>query len=80
MTSIPVSIARKNIYKLVDEVSRSHAPVSIVGRRHAAVLISSDDWRAIEETLYLLAVPGMRETIVQGMKTPLRKCRKRLAW
>lgn len=80
MTSIPVSIARKHFYQLVDEVARSHVPVSIIGRRNAAVLINRDDWRAIEETLHLLAVPGMRESIVTGLKTPIRQCRKRLSW
>lgn len=50
----------------------------ISGKRANAVLISADDWSAIQETLYLLAVPGMRESIKQGMAEPLAKSAKKI--
>lgn len=71
MTTLTATEARANLYKLLDEVAQSHEPVLITGKRMNAVLISEDDWRAMEETIYLLSVPGMRESIVQGMTTPL---------
>jgi len=71
MTTLTATEARANLYKLLDEVAQSHEPVLITGKRTNAVLISEDDWRAMEETIYLLSVPGMRESIVQGMTTPL---------
>ncbi len=80
MTNMPVSIARAKLYKLVDETSASHQPVQITGRRNSAVLISEEDWRAIQETLYLISIPGMRESIREGLKTPVSKCRKEVRW
>lgn len=80
MTNLPVSIARARLYKLVDETAASHQPVQITGRRSSAVLISEEDWRAIQETLYLLSIPGMRESIRKGLKTPVSKCRKKIKW
>ena len=63
---INASDARKRLYNLVDEVKDTHVPVQIVGKRNSAVLISEEDWRAIEETLYLTSIPGMRESIRKG--------------
>ena len=80
MTTLTASKARANLYKLVDGAARSHEPVQITGRRGNAVLVSEEDWRAIQESLYLLSVPGMRESIRRGMKTPARKMSKRLRW
>ncbi len=80
MTSITATEARRRLYALLDEVSESHDPVQIAGKRNSAVLISEDDWRAIQETLYLLSIPKMRESIVKGMKTPVEKCREDLDW
>ena len=71
MTTITATEARKSLYKLLDEVSESHEPVQITGKRGNAVLIAEDDWRAVQETLYLHSVPGMKESIVEGMKTPV---------
>ena len=67
MTTLTVSQTRAKLYKLIDEVSSSHEPVQISGKRSAAVLVSSDDWRAIQETLYLLSIPGMRQSIKKGV-------------
>ena len=67
MTNISITEARANLYKLVDQVSAEGEPILITGKRNNAVLISEDDWRAVQETLYLLSIPGMRETIREGM-------------
>jgi antitoxin YefM len=80
MTTMTATQARKRLYTLVDDVSRSHEPVQIAGKRHSAVLISEDDWRSIQETLYLASIPGMKSSIVRGLKTPVEKCHKDLTW
>ncbi len=80
MTIVTATEARKRLYNLVDNVAESHAPVQIVGKRNSAVLISDEDWRAIQETLYLTSIPGMRESIQAGLKTPVEKCDKELNW
>ncbi len=80
MTSITATEARKQLYGLLDDVADSHEPVQIAGKRHSAVLISEDDWRAVQETLYLTGVLGMRESILKGLKTPVDKCAKDLEW
>ncbi len=77
---INVSKARENLYNLIDEVAQSHEPVLIKGKRNGAVLLSEEDFRAIEETLYLLSIPGMRESIREGMETPLEECHKEPEW
>ncbi len=80
MSSINITNARKNLYKLVEGLSESHEPVHITGKNRSAVLVAEEDWRSIEETLYLLAIPGMRESIVKGMKEPLEKSSTKLEW
>ena len=80
MTTLTATQARKNIYSLVDEVNESHEAIQIQGKRGSAVLISEDDWRSLQETLYLSSVTGMKKSIVKGMKTPVRKCSKKLVW
>lgn len=80
MTTLTASAARSKLYKLLDETATSHEPIQIKGKRVNAVLISEEDWRAINETLYLLSIPGMRESIRRGLKTPLKKCLTKLKW
>ena len=80
MPTLTASEARAKLYKLLDKAAESHEPIEITGKRHNAVLISEDDWRAIQETLFLLSIPGMRESIRKGLKTPLNKCSEKLAW
>jgi prevent-host-death family protein len=80
MTTLSATEARKNLYSLVDDVAESHDPIQIVGKRHSAVLISEDDWRAIQETLYLTSIPGMRESIQDGIKTSVEECDEELEW
>lgn len=72
--------ARKNLYKLVDEVALSHEPVYIAGKRNSAVLVSEGDWNAVQETLCLLSIPGMREAIREGMATDVEDASDDLAW
>ena len=80
MTSIPVTQARSRLYQLVDDAAASHVPVQITGKRSSAVLVSEEDWRSIQETLYLLSIPGMRESIRKGMREPLSKSKTELRW
>jgi prevent-host-death family protein len=80
MTTLTASKARSKLYRLIDETAASHQPVVISGKRTQAVLLSADDWKAIQETLYLLSIPGMRESIRKGLKTPVEKCAKGLKW
>jgi antitoxin YefM len=80
MTNITATEARRRLYNLLDEVAQSHEPVQIAGKRNSAVLIGEDDWRSIQETLYLTSIPGMRESILAGMKTPVEECEEELDW
>ncbi|AJP47429.1 antitoxin [Rugosibacter aromaticivorans] len=80
MRTLTASEARSNLYRLVDEASSNHEPVVITGKRNNAVLVSMDDWAALQETVYLLSIPGMRESIREGMTSPLDECAKELPW
>jgi prevent-host-death family protein len=80
MTTLTASKARAQLYKLMDSVSKSHEPVQITGKRSNAMLVSEEDWSAIQETLYLTSIPGMKESIVKGMKTPVKKLSRELKW
>jgi len=80
MTTINATKARTELYKLLEQVAETREPVHITGRRGSAVLIAEDDWRSIQETLHLLSIPGMRESIIEGMKTPVEECAEELEW
>ena len=80
MTSITATEARRKLYSLLDDVADSHEPIQIAGKRHSAVLVSEDDWRAVQETLYLTGIPGMRASIRKGLKTSVEECSKELDW
>ncbi len=80
MSTITASEARARLYRLMDEVRGSHEHVVITGKRGNAVLLSEDDWQAIQETLHLLSVPGMRESIIEGLETPVEDCAGELDW
>ena len=69
-----------NLHSLIDEAVQSHKPVVIAGKRGNAVLLAEDDWNSINETLYLFSSPGMRESIVDGVKTDLEQCDQALDW
>ena len=80
MTTISVTDARARLYKLVDQAREESEPILITGKRGSVVLISEDDWRAIQETLHLLSVPGMRESIREGMAEPIDECSEKPGW
>ncbi|WP_236015071.1 type II toxin-antitoxin system Phd/YefM family antitoxin [Geomonas anaerohicana] len=80
MKVVSASAARANMYRLIDETAASHEPVCITGKRGNAVMLSEDDWRAVTETLYLLSVPGMRESVLEGMATPVEECSEEPGW
>lgn len=80
MTSMTATEARKQLYKLLDDVAASHEPIEITGKRSNAVLISEDDWRSVQETLHLLSIPGLRESIVEGLATPVEELHEQLDW
>ncbi|MBF0484594.1 MAG: type II toxin-antitoxin system Phd/YefM family antitoxin [Candidatus Omnitrophica bacterium] len=80
MTTITATKARAKLYQLVDSSAESHEPVQITGKRNNAILISEEDWRAIQETLYLVSIPGLRESIIAGGKTSLKNCAAHLKW
>ena len=80
MQILSASEARANLYRLMDQAAESHQPITIAGKRHDVVLLAAEDWQAIQETLYLLSVPGMRESIKDGMAEPIEACSKGLDW
>lgn len=80
MAALTASEARANLYRLIDQAAESHQPIHIAGKRTSAVLLSTEDWDAIQETLYLLSIPGMRESIKEGMAEPLGDSAKDLEW
>ena len=77
---VTASQARAGLYQLIDETAASHRPILISGKRSSAVLVSADDWQAIQETLHLLCIPGMRESIQKGQAEPLSKSSKEPGW
>ena len=80
MTTVNVTEARANLYKLIDDASVSHEPVVITGKRGNAVLLAESDWNAINETLYLLSVPGTRESVLEGMRENIEDTSTELEW
>ena len=80
MTTVNATEARSKLYRLIDEAMQSHEPITITGKRGNAVLIAEQDWNAINETLFLLSIPGMRESIREGMETNLEDCESDLDW
>ena len=80
MKTLTATQVRKDIYRLLDETSETHKPIQITGKRSNAVLISEEDWLSIQETLYLASIPGMQESIVEGLNTPLEETEEELDW
>lgn len=80
MQTLSASTARTNLYRLIDETAESHQPLVITGKRNNAVLVSAEDWAAMQETLFLLSVPNMRESIREGMITPVSELADTLEW
>jgi len=77
---IPVNEAQNQLQNLIDSVNISHQPIVITGISNNAVLLSEADWASVQETLYLLSVPGMRESIQEGLLTPIKECDQELEW
>ncbi|MCD4675794.1 MAG: type II toxin-antitoxin system Phd/YefM family antitoxin [Desulfobacteraceae bacterium] len=80
MATLSATEARKKLYRLIDETSSTHEPITITGKRGNAVLISESDWKAIQETMFLVNIPGMRESILKGLQTPIEDCSEDLDW
>jgi len=80
MSGYTATNARANLYRLIKQVSESHVPIHIMSKQAGAVLVSEEDWSAIQETLHLASIPGMAKSIKEGLKTPLKKCKKDLDW
>ena len=80
MTSLRVTQARSRLYQLLDEAADSHEPIPITGQRSNAVLVSEEDWRGIQETLHLVSIPRMRDSIRKGMAEPLSKASSKPGW
>jgi prevent-host-death family protein len=78
--TVNVSEARATLYALLDEAAASHEPILITGKRANAVLIAEEDWRAVQETLFLVSIPGMRESIREGLATPVEECAEDIQW
>ena len=80
MKTVTASKARANLYRLIEETAISSEPIQITGKKANAVLVSEQDWEAIQETMYLLSIPGMRESIQQGMETSVEECAEEIDW
>lgn len=80
MATINITNARKNLYALVEQVQETHEPLVITGKNGSAVLLSEEDYNAIEETLYLTSIPGMKESLLKGKKEDPKKLSKKLEW
>jgi prevent-host-death family protein len=78
--AVSVSQARANIFKIIDETNESHNPIIITGKKNDAVILGLDDWNSIQETLYLTSIPNMRESIIDGINTPVKDCTTELEW
>ena len=80
MTILTASEARANLYRLIDQAADSHQPIMIAGKRSSAVLVSAEDWQSMQETMHLVAIPGMRKSIRDGMAEPLSESARSLKW
>ena len=80
MKTISETQAQADLSGLLEQTAASHEPIQITGRNVSAALVAEDNWRSIEETLYLLSIPGMRQSIQDGMRTPVREYSTELPW
>lgn len=80
MPTITANHARSRLHRLIAETANSHQPVLITGKQGNAVLLSEEDWQAVQETLYLLSIPGMRESIREGLHAPIEECSRQIDW
>ncbi len=80
MPTHTIEEAQNNLQQLINEVADSHKPITITSEKSNAVLINAEDWSSIQETLYLLSIPGMGESIKEGMATPIEECDEKIEW
>ncbi len=80
MKTLSITEARRQIYQLVDQANETHEPIQITGKRNNAVLVSEEDWHSIQETLYLTSIPNMKDSIIEGINTPLNETTDELKW
>jgi antitoxin YefM len=80
MKTITAEEARKGLQTILEEASTSHEPIHILSETSSGILVSEEDWRALQETLYLLSIPGMRESIRDGMNASIEECSEELTW
>lgn len=81
MTKIlSASQVRSDIFNLIDETAMSHEPIVITGKRNNAVMVSQEDWNAIQETLYLSSIPKVRKSIIKGLETSIEDCSENIEW
>jgi len=80
MSTVNATDARSKLYALIDETAKTHRPITITGKRGNAVLLAEEDWNAINETLYLVSIPAMRESIREGLEADLDECSEDLDW
>ena len=80
MPTLTVTQARADLFNLIDQTNADHRPITITGKRSNAVLVSEDDWSAMQETVYLLGIPGMRESVLAARAEPLDKRATKLTW
>lgn len=80
MRTVAITKAKEDLSKIVKEANDSHIPIRIAGRNDGVVVLAERDWDAIQETLYLLSIPGLREKLREGMSIPLNKCAEKLSF
>jgi prevent-host-death family protein len=82
MRTVPVTNARQNIFNIIEQTIVNSEPIQITSKKGDVVMISLEDWSAIQETLYLLQIPGMRESILEGSKETIGECKslKDIGW
>ena len=80
MTNLTATVARAQLYALIDRTAESSETIRISGPRNSAILVSEKDWNAMQETLHLLSIPGMRDSIRAGMKTSVARCATKPGW
>ena len=80
MKNVTAGRAQQSLPLLLEEIAASHEPIQIIGDSSNGVLIAEEDWQSLQETVYLLSIPGMRDSIRDGLKTPLEECSTELTW
>lgn len=80
MVEIPVKTAGAHLNKFIAQTQEIHKPIIISGTKNRAVLISEEDWNAVQETLYLCSIPGIRESLIEASREPLEDSVEDIGW